>query len=109
MIGTSPRHNQAPGMVPPDLPGASFRAHGRHRRYDIQMSEPKDERDHRSRRAAIRDTLISSGKDPAVAERWCEAWEAEAALRDHKHEGDYWDAGKLWIDAQCAAGKRPPN
>ena len=22
---------------------------------------------------------------------------------------DYWDAGKVWIDAQCAARKQPPN
>ena len=73
------------------------------------MSESKGERIHATRRAAIRETLISSGKDPAVAERWCEAWEAEAALRDLKRDGDFWEAGKLWIDGQCAAGKRPPN
>jgi hypothetical protein len=62
---------------------------------------------HQARRLAIRDRLISSGKDPDVAERWCDAWEAEAALRDLKRDGDYWEAGKLWIDAQCAARKSP--
>jgi hypothetical protein len=53
--------------------------------------------------------MISAGKDPDVAERWCNAWEAEAALRDLKHDSDYWEAGKLWIDAQCAARKQPPS
>jgi hypothetical protein len=62
-----------------------------------------------ARRYAIRNRLISAGKDPDVAERWCDAWEAEAALRDLKRDGDYWEAGKLWIDAQCAARKRPPS
>ena len=62
-----------------------------------------------ARRDTIRGLLISSGKDPGVAERWCDAWEAEAALRDLKRDGDYWQVGKLWIDAQCAARKQPPN
>lgn len=73
------------------------------------MSELKDERIHRARRAAIRNRLISSGTDPDIAERWCDAWEAEAALRDLKRDRDYWEAGKLWIDEQCAARKRPPS
>jgi hypothetical protein len=67
------------------------------------------QRIHQARRAAIRNRLISTGKDPDVAERWCDAWEAEAALRDLKRDGDYWEAGKLWIDTQCAARKRPPS
>jgi hypothetical protein len=67
------------------------------------------ERVHQARRDAIRDYLIGSGKDRAVAERWCDAWTAEAALRSLKPGADYWDAGKLWIDQQCAARKQPPN
>ncbi len=67
------------------------------------------ERIHVARRAAIRNRLISTGKDPDVAERWCDAWEAEAALRGLKRDGDYWEAGSRWIDAQCVAGKQPPN
>ena len=67
------------------------------------------ERIHQARRAAIRTTLIGAGKDPNVAERWCDAWEAEAALQGVERNADYWDAGKLWIDAQCAARKLPPN
>ncbi|MEX1173560.1 MAG: hypothetical protein WEG56_13220 [Chloroflexota bacterium] len=73
------------------------------------MSELKDERIHLARRAAIRNRLISTGKGPDIAERWCNAWEAEAALRDLKRDGDYWEAGKLWIDTQCAARKQPPS
>jgi hypothetical protein len=73
------------------------------------VSELKDERIYQARRAAIRNRLIGTGKDPDVAERWCDAWEAEAVLRDLKRDGDYWEAGKLWIDAQCAARKRPPS
>lgn len=53
--------------------------------------------------------MQSRGLDVDVAERWCDAWEAEAALRNLKRDGDFWDSGKTWIDAQCAARKQPPN
>ncbi len=43
---------------------------------------------HLARRLAIRNRLISGGKDPDLAERWCDAWEAEAALRDLRRDGD---------------------
>ena len=66
-------------------------------------------RNHQARRTAIRDVLIGSGQDPAVADRWCDAWDAEAALLGVERDGDYWDAGQRWIDAQCAARKQPPN
>jgi hypothetical protein len=74
------------------------------------VSEPTDDRIDLARRATIRNRLIEArGLDRDVAERWCDAWEAEAALRGLARDGDYWDAGRLWIDAQCAARKRPPN
>jgi hypothetical protein len=74
------------------------------------MSEPDetDQRD-RARRDAIRDQLAGSGMDPGVAERWCVAWEAEAALRGVRRSDDFWEAGRSWIDGQCAARKQPPN
>jgi hypothetical protein len=53
--------------------------------------------------------MQSRGLDVGVAERWCDAWEAEAALQGLEHGTAYWDAGKAWIDSQCAARKRPPN
>jgi hypothetical protein len=68
------------------------------------------ERVHQARREAIRNIMIQSrGLDDDVAERWCDAWEAEAVLRGIERGSDYWDAGRAWIDAQCAARKRPPN
>ena len=74
------------------------------------MGKLKDERIHLARRDAIRNVIMQGrGLDHDVAERWCDAWEAEAALRGLARDGDYWEAGKLWIDAQCAARKRPSS
>jgi len=73
------------------------------------MSSVNEKQARDTRRAAIRSALTGSGMDPRVAERWCGAWEAEAAMRGMEPGGDYWDAGKHWIDAQCAARKQPPN
>jgi hypothetical protein len=71
---------------------------------------PDPERIHMARRAAIRNVIMQSrGLDHDVAERWCDAWEAEAAMRGIERGSAYWDAGKAWIDAQCAARNRPPN
>jgi hypothetical protein len=67
------------------------------------------ERIHLARRTAIRNTLISGGQDRDVAERWCDAWEAEAALQGLEQGSDYWDVGKRWIDTMCAARKQPLN
>lgn len=74
------------------------------------MSKLKEERIHQARRAAIRNRLLGgSGMDPDIAERWCNAWEAEAALQGLARDRAYWEAGQLWIDAQCAARKRLPS
>jgi hypothetical protein len=73
------------------------------------MDRTDDNVTQRERRAAIRNALTQSGMDPVVAERWCGAWDAEAALRGLRPDAEYWDTGKRWIDAQCAARKRPPN
>jgi hypothetical protein len=63
----------------------------------------------RTRRDAIRDQLAGAGMDPAIAERWCAAWEAEATLRGVRRDDDFWEAGRSWIDGQCAARRQPPN
>ena len=73
------------------------------------MRKPDFELADLNRRAAIRDQLTTGGMDQNVANRWCDAWEAEAALRQIGPGEDFWEAGKLWIDAQCSARKRPPN
>jgi hypothetical protein len=62
-----------------------------------------------ARRTAIRTALTQGGMDPGAAERWCDAWEAEAALQGLDQGPAYWEAGKLWIDAQCRARRQPPN
>ena len=73
------------------------------------MSRISDKPSSDARRTAIRSALTAAGMDPNVAERWCGAWEAEAALRRIAPGDDYWDAGKQWIDSQCSARKLPPN
>ena len=75
------------------------------------MSRRADpDRIHHARRTAIRNVIMQSrGLDLEVAERWCVAWEAEATLQGLERGAEYWDAGKAWIDGQCAASKRPPN
>jgi hypothetical protein len=74
------------------------------------MTQPDDtEGRFRARREAIRDQLSGAGMDPGVAERWCVAWEAEAALQGVRRSDDFWDAGRVWIDGQCANRKQPPN
>jgi hypothetical protein len=78
--------------------------------YHARVGRHGDERIHQARRDAIRNRLIgNTGLDRDIAERWCDAWEAVAALRGLAQGDDYWEVGKLWIDAQCAARKRPPS
>jgi hypothetical protein len=65
---------------------------------------------HQARRAAIRNAIMQSrGLETDVAERWCDAWEAEAVLQGVERDRDFWQTGHAWIDAQCAARKKPPN
>jgi hypothetical protein len=60
------------------------------------------------RRAECRDHLIRFGQPPELAERWCDVWEREADARGWQRSSDFWDHGRLWIDAQIAA-RRSPN
>ena len=61
-------------------------------------------------RAAIRNQLLTSlALDRDDVERWCDAWEATADLPGVARDSEYWPAGELWIKAQCAARKLPPN
>jgi hypothetical protein len=64
------------------------------------------ERIHQARRAAIRNRLTGSGMEEATAERWCDAWELEAAGRGLPEDGDYWRTGAECIAAERAA-RRP--
>ena len=93
---------RGPGICPGGLARLQV---GRHRhllRPDRLVARRADpELIHQARRVAVRNRLTGSGMDLDVAERWCDAWEAEAALQGISPGRDYWDAGRLWIDAQC--------
>ena len=59
------------------------------------------------RRAECRDHVMRFGQSAEQAERWLEAWEAEADLRGWQRTAEFWDHGRLWIDAQIAARRSP--
>ena len=50
-----------------------------------------------------RNMLIGSGMPLEAAERWCDAWEIEAAGLGLPRDTDYWTAGAEWIAAERAA------
>ena len=59
-----------------------------------------------TRRAAVRNNLVGSGMSLEAAERWCDAWELEAAGRGLPRDGTYWQTGEAWIVRDRAA-RRP--
>jgi hypothetical protein len=69
-----------------------------------RRSDP--ERIFQARRAAVRYTLMDTGMDEATANRWCDAWELEAAGRKLPRDVAYWQTGEEWIAAERAA-RRP--
>jgi len=66
-----------------------------------------EERIFQVRRAAFLEALTDGGQSPDLAERWCEAWEHEAALHGRQRSGEFWEVGRHWIDAQIAARRSP--
>ena len=72
------------------------------------MSRRADpERIHQARRDAVRNTLAGTGMGVEAAERWCDAWEAEADRRGLARDRDYWSVGSDWIEAERAARRSP--
>jgi hypothetical protein len=69
-----------------------------------RRSDP--ERIFQARRAAVRYGLMDTATDEATANRWCDAWELEAAGRGLARDIAYWHAGEAWIAAERAA-RRP--
>ena len=69
-----------------------------------RRSDP--ERIFQARRSAVRYTLMDTGMDEAIANRWCDAWELEAAGRQLPKDGAYWEVGEAWIAGERAA-RRP--
>ena len=52
-------------------------------------------------RTAVMRELVNDGVAVEAAERWCAAWEAEAARQGIRRSSPFfWDAGRGWIDAQ---------
>jgi len=66
-----------------------------------------EERIFQARRAGCRDELMGDGQSRDLAERWCDAWEREAALEGKPRSGEFWHDGRRWIDAQIAARRSP--
>ena len=65
------------------------------------------ERTHQARRAATRNGLTDYGMPLEEAERWCDAWEAEAERLGLPKDANYWTVGSAWIAEQRAARGRP--
>ena len=59
-----------------------------------------------ARRDAIRNTLTGSGMPLEAAERYCDAWEIEAAGRGLPRDGAYSTAGAEWIAAERKARRQ---
>jgi hypothetical protein len=70
-----------------------------------RRSDP--ERIHLARRTTVRNGLTDFGMRLEDAERWCDAWEAEAARRGITRSADYWTVGDAWIAEERAARRRP--
>jgi hypothetical protein len=59
------------------------------------------------RRDECRQHLIRTGQPPELADRWCDAWQREAESRGWERTPEFWDHGRLWIDAQVAMRRSP--
>jgi len=69
----------------------------------------KDERIFQARRAGCPHALMGGGVSPEQAERWCDAWELEAARQGIGRSSEFWQDGRRWIDVQRAARKILPS
>jgi hypothetical protein len=70
-----------------------------------RRADPK--RIHQARRTAVRNSLTDYGMPREDVERWCDAWELEAAMRDLPRDSNYWTVGSAWIAEERAARRRP--
>jgi len=74
---------------------------------DIAFARRADpERIDQARRVATRNGLTDYGMPKEEAERWCDAWELEAAGRGLQKDAVYWELGEEWIAAERRA-RRP--
>jgi len=56
-----------------------------------------------TRRAAVRNGLTDYGMSLEGAERWCDAWELEAACRELRKVSAYWQQVQEWIAVERKA------
>lgn len=75
--------------------------------YGSEVDVSLEERLYRVRRTLCVDHLVRLGQSPELAEQWCSAWEREAERRPSPPAGEFWEYGRLWIEAQIA-GRRSP-
>jgi len=68
-----------------------------------------EERIFQARRAGTRNALMGGGLSAEQAERWCDAWERQAALQGSERSGKFWQDGRRWIDGQIAARRTPQS
>ena len=66
-----------------------------------------EERIFEARRLGCLHALMGGGQSPDLAERWCEAWEREAAVEGRARSGEFWEDGLRWINAQIAMRRSP--
>jgi hypothetical protein len=66
-----------------------------------------EERLFKVRRAQCAEHLVRLGQSPGLAEQWCSAWEREAENRASPPAGEFWEYGRLWIEAQIATRRSP--
>jgi hypothetical protein len=70
------------------------------------MSTPKQL--YEAKRAAVHARLVSEHESVENAERWCLAWEAQAANEGLRWDAvEFWREGSGWIRAERAAGRKP--
>lgn len=50
---------------------------------------------------------MGAGQSPDLAERWCDAWEREAAFNSRPRSGEFWQDRRHWIDGQIAVRRSP--
>ena len=66
-----------------------------------------EERLFTARRAGCLEHLVRIGQTTETAEAWCHAWEAEAERRGWPRSAEFWEQGRLWIDAQITMRRSP--
>ena len=65
---------------------------------------PDPERIHIARRMAVRSRLAGEGIALELAERWCDAWEAERQGLE-RGSPDFWRHGTKWVASERSARK----